>query len=318
MAIMQSASGYPGMEASPLARVEYSDKIISYIYENDWLPRITSTELLEPVVQCAQKIQIMRAPEVGPLRSYQKNQQLVPSTVSTSAMCLTINHAGYQDIKFDITDIKQACNRWPAFEEKLLESMYQSYVESQRRFVLGRMMAGVSPKTSLDAAGINHDIDLGKPGNPYHVNPQNLPVALANLHRALNEQKRWRDGEMFIIVPPLLRTYLAMSNYSNSEWSCNCGGIVSGMWDHPLFGFTAIESIHVPVRRDATGNLCFYIIAGHKEATAYASNILESRLITNDANYFGARYQYLVAWGAEVIYPEALAMGYWTFDPINA
>lgn len=317
MAMFPSASGYAGIEATPLARIGYSDLILSRVYEEDWLPRITSSELLEPVTRCNQVIQIMRAPEVGPLRSYQKNQQLVPNTVSTDARCLTICNLGYQDIKFDMTDVKQACDRWAPFEEKMLESMYQSYVDSQRQFVLGRMMAQVSPETSLDRAGRMHNIDLGAPGNPVHVTPQNLPVVLANLQRALLESKRWREGEMFIIVPPQLRTYLAMSNYSNSLWSCNCGGIIKGMWDHQLFGFQPIESIHVPVRMDESGNLCFYIIAGHKEATAYASNIIESRLITQDPNSFGVRYQYLVAWGAEVIYPDALAMGYWTFDAIN-
>ena len=82
-------------------------------------------------------------------------------------------------------------------------------------------------------------------------------------------------------------------------------------------GFTVIESIHVPVRQDASGALSFFILAGHKEATAYASNIITARLNTTDPNSFGVRYQYLVAWGAEVIYPDALALGYWTFDPIN-
>lgn len=318
MAMFNSASGYPGIEASPLARIGYSDVILSRVYEQDWLPRITSSELLEPVTRCNQIIQIMRAPEVGPLRSYQKNQQLVPSTVGTDARCLTICNLGYQDIKFDLTDVKQACDNWAPFEEKMLESMYQSYVDSQRRFVLGRMMAQVSPETSLNNAGRHRDVDLGSPGRPLHVTPQNLPVVLARLQRVLIEQKRWVEGEMFIIVPPILRTYLAMSNYSNSEWSCKCGGIISGMWDHELFGFQPIESIHVPVRVDESGSMSFYILAGHKEATAYASNIIESRLITNDPNYFGVRYQYLVAWGAEVIYPDALAMGYWTFDPINA
>ena len=94
--------------------------------------------------------------------------------------------------------------------------------------------------------------------------------------------------------------------------------IVDGMWNKSLFGFQPIETIHCPVRRDESGALAFYIIAGHKEATAYASNIIESRLITNDPNSFGVRYQFLAAWGAEVIYPEALALGYWTFDPISA
>ena len=316
MALFPSSSGYAGIEATPLARIGYSDFILSRVYEEDWLPRITSSELLEPVTKCNQVIQIMRAPEVGPMRTYQKNQQLVPNTVGTDARCLTICNLGYQDIKFDTTDVKQACENWAPFEEKLLESMYQSYVDSQRRYVLSRMMAQVSPLTSLGTAGRNHDIDLGYPGHPLSVTPENLPVVLAKLQRVLIEQKRWVEGEMFIIVPPILRTYLAMSNYSNSEWSCKCGGIISGMWDHELFGFQPIESIHVPVRMDESGSLSFYIIAGHKEATAYASDILESRLITNDPDYFGVRYQYLVAWGAEVIYPDALAMGYWTFAPI--
>lgn len=317
MALFPSASGYAGIEATPLARVDYSDFFLARVYEEDWLPRITNSQLLEPVTQCNQIIQILRAPEVGPLRTYQKNQQLVPNTVGTTARCLTICNLGYQDIKFDTTDVKQACDRWPAFEEKLLESMYQSYVDSQRRYVLGRMMAQVSPQTSLGAAGRNHDINLGVPGKPLEVSPENLPVMLARLQRALLEAKRWRDGEMFIIVPPILRTYLAMSNYSNSLWSCNCGGIVKGMWDNELFGFTVIESIHVPTRIDENGNVCFYILAGHKEATAYASNILESRLITHDPDSFSVRYQYLVAWGAEVIYPDALAMAYWTFKPLG-
>jgi hypothetical protein len=316
MAMFPSASGYPGIEATPLARIGYSDYIVARVYEDDWLYRITSTELMEPVTRCNQVIQIMEAPEVGPLRTYQKNQQLVPSTVGTTARCLTICNLGYHDIKFDSTDVQQACERWEPFEEKLLESIYQSYVDSQRKYVLARMMSQVSPLTSLGTAGRNHDIDLGYAGHPLQVTPENLPVVLAKLQRALIEQKRWIDGEMFIIVPPVLRTYLAMSNFSNSLWSCSCGTIVKGMWDQQLFGFTPIESNHVPVRMDESGALSYYIIAGHKSATAYASNILESRLITQDPNYFGVRYQILVAWGAEVIYPDALALGYWTFSPI--
>ena len=315
MGIWQSASGYAGIEASPLARIDYSPVILSRVYENDWLPRITEAELLEPVTRCGQQVQIMRAPEVGPMRSYQKNQQLVPNTVGTDAICLTICNAAYQDIKFDSWDIKSACDRWPAFEEKMLESIYQSYVDTQRRYVLGRMISNVSPATSLDKAGRMHDVDLGTPGNPLHVTPANLPVMLARLQRVLLEQKRWKDGEMFIIVPPALRQYIAMSNYSNSEWSCSCGMIVDGMWDKKLFGFTVIESIHVPAQPEGT-SMGFYILAGHKSATAYASNIIEARLIDRDADYFGIRYQFLVAWGAEVIYPDALALGYWVFDPI--
>ena len=40
--LLQSASGYPGIEASPLARIGYSDVILSRVYEDDWLPRVTA------------------------------------------------------------------------------------------------------------------------------------------------------------------------------------------------------------------------------------------------------------------------------------
>lgn len=316
MAIFQSASGFPSLEASPLARPEYSDVVMTRVYEADWLPRVTSARLLEPVTQCGQIVQIMRAPEVGPIRTYAKGQQLVPSTVSTDARCLTISNLGYQDIKFDAVDVKQACERWAMFEPLLQEAIYQSIVDTLRTYTLGRMMAGVSPMTSLDKAGKHYDINLGMPGAPVVVTPENLPKVLSDLQRALMEQLRWKDNEMFLIVPPILRTYLAMSNYSNSLYSCKCGGIVSGMWDHDLMGFQTIESVHVPARVDPDGRLCFYILAGHKDATAFASNMLDARVIDRDPNHFGVRYQFLLAWGAEVIYPDALALGYWTFNPI--
>ena len=37
MPMFPSASGYTGMEATPLARIGYSDIILSKIYEEDWL-----------------------------------------------------------------------------------------------------------------------------------------------------------------------------------------------------------------------------------------------------------------------------------------
>lgn len=317
MPVYNSASTYPSIEATPLARHGYSDIIMSKIYEKDWLPRITSSQLMEPLMKCMQSIQIMRAPEVGPMRPYIKNQPLVPSTVTTDAICLTANNLGYFDIKFDELDIAMACERWGAFEAKIQDSIYQRWVENQRQFVLGRMLASVSPLTSLDKAGRNGDINLGTPGNPRHITPQNLVVFLGDMQRALLEQLRWVPNEMFLIVPPVLRTYLALSNYSNSLWSCKCGGIIEGMWDHELFGFQPIESIHVPVRMDESGALSFYILGGHKEATAYAANIIKARVANYDIDYFGVRYQILAAWGAEVIYPEALVLGYVTFDPIN-
>ncbi len=70
------------------------------------------SDLLEDITRCGQTIQIMYAPEVGPMRSYQKNQQLVPNTVGTGARCLHICNMEYQDFKFDAIDLEQIVNRY--------------------------------------------------------------------------------------------------------------------------------------------------------------------------------------------------------------
>lgn len=307
-----TASGYPSLEATPLARVDYSDVILSKIYEKDWLHRITTSDFMETPEYCGQVIQIMRAPEISSPRPYEKNQQLIPSTVTTTATCITVCGAEYHDLKFDAIDIRQACNRWERWEEKLHEALFESITRSQRRWVLARMMAQVSPKTTGARAGLLRNINLGEAGHPVVVTPDTIMKALADLQQALIETGRWVDNEMFIVVPPILRGILAQSKFASQDYSCRCGGIVSGMWEHQLMGFTPIESIHVPSKLD-NGDMCFFIICGTKDATAYVTNIIENRVISKDANYFGSRYQLLTLWGSEVLLPDALAMGYWTF-----
>ena len=51
MSIYQSASTYTGIEATPLAKHDYSDIILSNVYGRDWVSQVTSNELLEPVHQ---------------------------------------------------------------------------------------------------------------------------------------------------------------------------------------------------------------------------------------------------------------------------
>lgn len=315
MAKLQSAVGYGGLEATPLVRPGYYNEIIARVYERDFLPEITNSEIDERITRCHQKVQIMLAPEVGPWRAYQKNQEMVPNQVSAEAICLDICNAAYNAIKIDKTDIWWACERWATWEEKFLDAVYESYVAMQREWVLTAMTIQASPRNRGAHAGKYGDIDLGSQGNPLVVNKDNLPLRLADLQRVLMESLRWKDGEMFIIMPVAFRSVLAMSNYANAAWTGTCKPCsfgIDGMWDQQLNGFNVIETTHAPMIPNDNGNLAFYIIAGHRSAFAYASDIIEGRLVDSNKT-FGIEYQMLAVWGGKMLYPDAIAVGYWTF-----
>ena len=311
---MQSASGYGGLDATPLARPGYYNEIIARVYERDYLPEITNSEIDEDIIQCHQQVQILKAPEVGPWRTLQKNQEMVPNQISAEAICLEICNAAYNDIKIDELDIRFACDRWDAWEEKFLDACYESWVEMQRMWVLSAMIMEASPDNKGAKAGQYKNVDLGSLGNPIVVNASNIALQFTKMQQVLTEKLRWRQGEMFILIPPAIKQAIVESNYANVMWTGAAAKPksigIDGLLDFQIAGFNLIETIHCPVVIDASGRVCYYILAGNREAYAYAADIINGRIVFPPRS-FSAEYQMLGVWGGKMIYPEAVAVGYW-------
>lgn len=317
MAILQSASGYGGLENSPLARPYYYREFIHRVWERDWIPEIVNSRIAAEITGCNQQVQITKAPYVGGWRTYQKNQEMVPNHVSTDALCLNICHAAYNAIKFDNQEVRELCERWDQFEEAFLDAVYQSYVEMQRRWVIAAMILEASPQNKGTRAGRNGLVNLGTQDAPLQVTPQNIPFRFAQLQQVLQEALHWRPGEMFVIVPVGLRAILVQSNFANALWagSCvSCSMAIDGIWDQQLMGFNVIETVHLPyVVNEDNNTISYYIIAGNREAFAYVSDIVEGRIIQMQQT-FGFQYQMLAVWGGKMLYPKAVAVAVWTFD----
>lgn len=315
MAILQSAAGYGGLAATPLSEPGYSSQVLARVYERDFLPEITNSDIDQDITHCHQRVNILRAPEVGPWRPYQKNQEMVPNQVSTDAVCLEICNAAYNAIKMDQTDIHFACTRWDQWENLFLDAAYEALVKMLRNWVLTSMILETAPTNKGSAAGKYGNIDLGTKDNPVVVDKDNIPLRVAQLQLAITEQLRWKAGEMFLIVPPAFRSVLSMSNYANAAWagSCKpCSLAIDGMWEAPIGGFNIIESVSIPPVIDKDGNVCYYVIAGNKNAFAYVADILSGRVVELE-RAFAVEYQMLTVWGGKMLYPNAMAIGYWTF-----
>lgn len=314
--LMQSASHYGGLEATPLARPGYYNEFINRVQERDFLPEITNTEIDARIVQCNQQVQIMMAPYTGEWKPYSKNAEMVPDQVTGDAKCLWICNAAYNDIKIDEMDIHFACERWAPWEEKIQQSVYESWVSYQRKWVFGRMIAEASEQTKGNNAGYFGNVKLGAPSAPVVVNKDNIVFVLAQLQQVLAETLRWVDREMFIVLPVQFRTILAMSRYADAAYvgGClACSPIIDGLWEQQLFGFNVIETVHSPAVIEDNNTICFYVIAGHRQAFAYAADIIQGRII-HSTRTFGVEYQMLGVWGGVMLYEDAVAIGYWSFE----
>ena len=312
---LNSASGFQGLENSPLARPGYYNKIIAKGWETDFLPAITNTEIDERVTACNQVVQFTRQPDVGPWRHYEKNQELVPDQVRPEAFCMRICNAKYKDLKFDKLDIRRICDRWDSFEASFLDSVYQTLTAEWRSYVLTAMALEAAASNKGAHAGVLGDVNLGSPGNPIVIDGNNIARNVARLQRVLQEQFRWEDGEMVLIIPGAIREQFVDSPFANAlqMGSCvDCSLLVTGQIPGMIGGFHVYQTQSLHTVIDAgTGNPAYFVIAAHRQAFAFAGDILEGELV-RPSRYFGIEYQMLAVWGGKAILPDAIAVGYWS------
>lgn len=315
MSAIASASGFSGLANSPLARIGYHDKIIAQGWDKEFLPYITNTAIDSRITRCNQVVQFTRQPLVGEWRPYEKNQELVPDYVSPDSFTMQVCNAAYKALKFDKLDISQICDRWPAFEESFLQSAYESLAEIFRTWTLEAMVLETAGTNKGANAGCNRNIDLGAPNAPRQITAENIHRELARLQRVLVESRRWINDEMFIMIPSALMEVLVDSKYASALEMGNCVDcsiLVTGLMPGKIMGFNVFVVDCLPQVVDGTGELAYYIIAGNREAFAFAGDLVEGELV-RPSNYFGVQYQMLAVWGGKAIYPDALAVGYWTF-----
>jgi hypothetical protein len=123
------------------------------------------------------------------------------------------------------------------------------------------------------------------------------------------------EKDLFLVVPLQMRPVFVQTNYANMAYIGGSGRstIIDGSWGEPIMGFNIFQTSYLPSIVD-NGKVCFFVIAGHKTAYAYASDIINSRIVEGTATW-SIEYQMLAVWGGAPLYPEYLAVAYWTFDP---
>lgn len=312
---LNSASGFQGLENTPLARIGYHNKIIALGWEKDFLPAITNTEIDGRILECNQIVQFIKQPTVGEWRNYEKNQELVPDLVTPDGFCMKICNAKYKDLKFDKLDIKRICDRWDAFEEGFLDSAYQTLSAEWRNYALSAMVLEADARNKGVTAGKMRNINLGAPNAPRVITGASIGREFAKLKRTLQERNRWEEGKMVAVISPAIAEQFVESPYASAlqMGSCvDCSLLITGQLPGKVLGFDVFETNSLNAVMDpGTGNESYFVLAFHRDAYAFAGDIIEGELV-RPSRYFGIEYQMLAVWGGKAILPDAIAVGYWS------
>lgn len=313
---LTSASGYEALRATNLGKgVIYAGTIKARNWEEDFIPYVANTRVLDDLTKCGDIITFEKPPQTGPWRPYEKNQEFVYDQVSSESFCVSICNAAQKHLKFDREDIRKACDSWDEFETAMIANVWQYLSEHWQRNLLTGMSLQVASTNVGSKAGRYRNINMGTVGNPLHLEPANLVNFLAKTRELLRSAGRWYDGEMFMLVPPEFGTLVLQTAYEK-QWCCDPseGVLFKGLKSSSLHGFRIIETDYVvPSVDQATGRLVFPLIAGWNDAYAFTGDIVEADL-RDIPNSWGVSYNMLSVFGGGVIYPEALAKAYVTFS----
>lgn len=312
-----SASGYGSIHDTPLAKKGYHSRIIEKGWEKDILGDIVNTRVVAQAFDCNQIIEFILEPDVGPWRKYEDNQKLKSDTMQLQSEQMRLCNQAYKSIKIDNALQRNLCQFWSQYESAFLDSCYKQLSGLWHSFVLSAMVIEAAKTNKGPNAGRHRSINLGVVGNPIRVTPENLPTEINKLKTVLMHTSRWKNNEMFLIVPPELGHVLIQSEYRLAADIGCCKDpsmLLDGEMPGQLVGFRTIESMRTPGGYDeGVRKQAYYILAFWKEAYAFYGDITEGRIM-DDEDYFGKKYQMAALWGGKAIYRDAIAVAYWTFE----
>lgn len=306
-----AAAGYPQYSGN-LIHPMFGQELIERFYQTSIFGEITSTDYLGELQARGDQITFWREPTVI-VRNSIKDGTIQHDTLESEPVTMVIDKAKEFSVKISKIDEKQM-QQWDVFKAAMLKNASRAMANIIDQEILGTIYADVAPSNAgVNAGLVSQSYNLGTVGNPVPVTSANITEVLVALHCVLNEAAVPRE-DRWVIIPSVgenvaLNSDLRRANMMGMSESIILNGRIPGT----IAGFNVYVSDHVPRVYDlATNTWCHHIIAGHKRAVCFASQLEETRIIEDKDNW-DTFYQGLSVYGFGVMLNQSLAHLYARF-----
>ena len=307
-----AAAGYPQYSGN-LINPLFSMELVALFYCATVYSEISTTDYNGDLNRYGDQITFFREPEIV-VHSYEKGGNLISTPISSEAVTMTIDRAKYFNVPIDDIDRKQI-QTWGALENAILRRGAYNLATQIDTELLAEMFADASPDNAGTTAGVkSHSYNLGVTGNPVPITSANVIQTLSYAEAVLEEQCAIGGQTPFIVFPKVAKPAFLNSDLKNWFITHNDTTILNGRVPNQVMGFNVYFSNFVPQVFDVGANaLCYDIPFGVPNATAFALQLQESKVIDNP-NSFGQFYRALNVYGFKVLQNKGIGALYARFN----
>lgn len=236
------------------------------------------------------------------IRDYQKGKTIKYDAPESPNVELLIDRAKY--FAFGVDDIDKYQS-----DLKLLNDWSDDAGEQMKavvdRDVLGTIYADVDAANQGTTAGaISASYGLGTTGSAIQLHEDNIIDYIVHLGSVLDEQAAPETGR-WLVLPTWATNRVKRSELKDASLAGDGTSILRNGRMGMIDRFTVYRSNHVPGVNDG-GNMCYNILAGHKSALTFASQIVKTESLKTESS-FGQKVRGLHVYGFKVVNGKGIA-----------
>ena len=300
---VNAAAGYPQHSGVLIPEV-WSKLVLKKFYASTFMAQVCNTDYEGEIAKQGDKVIIRQRPDVT-IRNYEKGQSLVPEYPQAPNKFLLIDRAKYWFCGIDKVDQHQSDIDW--MQEWGDDAIEQIKISWEKDF-LGDIYADAHAKNKGATAGaVSSTVNLGVTGTPLVVTTSNAAEVIVKVNQVFNELNVPKPDRA-ILVPEWFSTNLQLSDLkaaylTGDDTSPLRTGKVGRVSNMDVYESNLLSTVV------DGGNTCYNVVAFQKSGASFASQIVESEIVS-PTNVFGKFHRGLQVCGWEGLKPEAIAHVY--------
>lgn len=308
-----SGTFIPAVWSAKLNAKFYAASVYGDIANTDWQGEISSM---------GDKVIINTAPTIS-VSDYAAGTNLSYQVPTPETQELLIDKGKY--FAFQINDVLEYQAKPNLMDMFANDAAEQMRIAIDSTVIYNTFFGGAAANKGATAGAKSAAYDLGTDATPVTLTPANVLQKVLELASVLDEQNV-PDSDRYLVIDPYTRALLFQSNLAQAQFMGDATSVVRNGKIGTIDRFTVYVSNQLP--KGAAGTATPWVsgngsensvtttgtvakrralIAGHKSAMTFASQITKMETIRNP-NDFGDYIRSLNVFGYKVVKPESLAL----------
>lgn len=282
------------------------NKMIEKWYAQSIIANISSTAYQADILAAGDSIHIPLGGEET-VNTYAKGMTINYEDITSSNIVMVIDKAIYSASARDKIDISMDKTSLMNALATRRTAKFANRVDSD---ALGYMYTAVdAANQGLTAGKRSASVNLGAAGAPVQITRNNIIEYLVRINQVLAEQDMPAGYEKFVVMTEWMESELRLSptlnaaNVSGLDQAASISGQIAKLGSLTLYRSNLVPSV---VDAAASNKVCYHIIAGWKESTAFAGQVIDEGTMIDLQNKFAIGQRQLYIYGFKVVKPEGL------------